>query len=636
MGKPFEQELAKIPETLNYVLECDITLLKRSIAISLTKPLFIVGSGGSLSACYFAETLHQSKGMFSKALTPLESFNLIKDNSEANVMFLSASGRNKDILFAFDQFLNKEPEQIINICTSSKSPLSARSAKYSLVKTFEFPLPSGKDGFLASNSLIAFFVLLARAYNFSLTSENFIKTLSAKWEQQVIALLDHIELKNSVFHILYSGWSKPVAVDLESKFTESALSASLLADYRNFGHGRHHWFDKKKVNSVIIALITPNEKLLAEKTLAILPKNIPVIRIESTHSGPTATIDLLIKSFYLVNILGKLQDIDPGKPGVPAYGSKLYHLSYTSLLGKPTFPKKASHLFIQRKIKPLSINSLSKVEIGKWEKNLSIFTKTLATAKFGGVILDYDRTLCGDEHRFTGITNEMQNELIKILRTGFMIGIVTGRGQSLRKDLQNCIPKKYWKNLLVGYYNGAEIGELSDNTLPKTSGKVDPAFDQIQNLIMQTSISDHIEITTRPLQLTIESTNYDVWESVKSIIYQNAMLVRDRNFLMLESSRSIDIIKRPDVSKLNMVEAMKAQLNIRKLPQDCLCIGDKGKWPGNDFELLNTVYSLSVNEVSLDPATCWNLAPLGVRNADACLLYLRSLKISEGYIKLVI
>lgn len=636
MGKPFEQELAKIPETLNHVLECDITPLQQSIARCLTKPLYIVGSGGSLSACSFAEALHQSKGMFSKALTPLESFNLTKDNGEANVMFLSASGRNKDILFAFDQFLKKEPEQIINICTSSKNPLSVRSAKYSLAKTFEFPLPSGKDGFLASNSLIAFFVLLARAYNFQLTNKNFITAASAKWEQQVIALLNRIELKNSVFHILYAGWSKPVAIDLESKFTESALSASLLADYRNFGHGRHHWFDKKRVNSVIIALITPNEKLLAEKTLAVLPKNIPVIRIESAHSGPTATVDLLIKSFYLVNRLGKLQGIDPGKPGVPAYGSKLYHLSYASLLGKQTIPVKTSHLFIQRKIKPISINSLSTGEIGKWEKKLISFTKKLGATKFGGVILDYDRTLCGDEHRLTGPTIEMRDELIKVLRAGFMIGIVTGRGQSIRKALQKCIPKKYWKNLLVGYYNGAEIGGLADNTLPRTGEKIDSAFDQIQNLIMQASISDHIEITARPLQLTIESTNNDVWESIKPILYQKAMLVRDRNFLILESSRSIDIIKRPEVSKLNMVEAMKEQLFTRKLPQECLCIGDKGKWPGNDFELLNTVYSLSVNEVSLDPASCWNLAPLGIRNADACLVYLRSLKMLGGYIKLAI
>lgn len=631
MGKPFEKELNRIEETVSYTLSCDIALLQQTIAKSLSRPLYVIGSGGSLSACFFAEQLHQTIGSFAKAVTPLETF-YQKNTFDSNAMFISASGRNKDILFAYDQCIQKEPESIINLCTSAKSPLASKSANNSIAKTFEFPLPSGKDGFLASNSLVAFYILLARGYGVILNKLHLIKP-AAKWINTIPALLSNVEIKCATAHVLYGGWSKSVAVDLESKFTEAGLCSSLLADYRNFGHGRHNWFDKKK-NSIIIALITPEEKQLAEKTLACLPKSIPVIRINSEQIGPASAIDLLIKSFFLVNEIGKLQGIDPGRPGVPAYGSKLYHLSYSSLMKKPMVSKNETHLFIQRKIKPVAIENLSPTELKSWENKLGAYTKRINQTHFGSIILDYDRTLCSDENRLTGPTLQMKNELIKVLKAGFLLGIVSGRGQSIRRDLQKCIPKAYWKNVMVGYYNGAEIGFLSNDSLPRKSEAIDPAFREIQDLISQAAVDEHIEVTARSLQLTIESKNNDVWATVKPILYQKAMLVRNRSFLILESSRSIDIIKRPEVSKLNMIDAIKKELEIRKLPENCLCIGDKGRWPGNDFELLNTDYSLSVNEVSLDPTSCWNIAPLSIRNTDACLVYLKSIKLYKHYFKM--
>ena len=65
------------------------------------------------------------------------------------------------------------------------------------------------------------------------------------------------------------------------------------------------------------------------------------------------------------------------------------------------------------------------------------------------------------------------------------------------------------------------------------------------------------------------------------------------------------------------------------MPEECLCIGDKGIWPGNDFELLSTTYSLSVNEVSIMPESCWNIAKVGSKNIKATLEYLNNLEIVD-------
>jgi hypothetical protein len=65
-----------------------------------------------------------------------------------------------------------------------------------------------------------------------------------------------------------------------------------------------------------------------------------------------------------------------------------------------------------------------------------------------------------------------------------------------------------------------------------------------------------------------------------------------------------------------------------------LCIGDKGHWPGNDCDILSTPYSLSVDEVSPDPKSCWNLAPAGHRCVQATDDYLRALHVASGFFTL--
>lgn len=55
------------------------------------------------------------------------------------------------------------------------------------------------------------------------------------------AFLHKLEGVDSFF-ILYSAKSYPVALDIESKFSEGAVGNTQLADYRNFAHGRFNWF----------------------------------------------------------------------------------------------------------------------------------------------------------------------------------------------------------------------------------------------------------------------------------------------------------------------------------------------------------------------------------------------------------
>ncbi|GBD86112.1 hypothetical protein BMS3Abin03_00021 [bacterium BMS3Abin03] len=626
MGKPFSKEIEKIYDTFKWAINLDIKEISDAIYEDIDKPLYIIGSGGSLSACYYGASLYQKNGFMSKAITPLELFYAKEAISKSKLLFISAGGNNSDILFGFKQVIESEPKRIITLCMSENTALTALAKKYSICTPFEFNLPTGKDGFLATNSLVGFFTILYKVF-----SQKIIKNLNyptPSFFKRLQLFLNRVDA-STTYNVLYAGCGQSVAIDIESKFTEAALGSVLISDYRNFGHGRHNWLAKRGKNSAIIAIVTPFDAGLAKKTLDTLPEQVPKLIIKSGYKSSFASIDLLLKAFLLINQLGSAQNIDPGKPKVSHFGRILYNLRYSNIIRENDFLG-LSHkvkLAIQRKTGIRSLSMLSKSELEFWKYKYYEFVNKLRKAKFGAVILDYDGTICSTKNRYTGLSKQLSQELIKIVRAGFTLGIATGRGQSVRNVLQQTIPSDYFKNVMIGYYNGSDISTLNDNSHPVKTKTPDESLIKLKKILeskMNPSTSFRIEL--RPAQLTVIIANKGNWNTVRFIVLNTFAQYAENNLGLVESGHSIDIIVKPFTSKLNLVFACSDLNNQKGLANTCLCIGDQGQWPGNDFELLSTPFSLSVDKVSLDPESCWNLAPLGQRKEQACLEYLKLIK----------
>lgn len=631
MGKPFNQELQKLEETYKWALSVSIPSIENIQEKINNKSLFVVGSGGSLSACVLFAMLQQQSGFIANYITPLDlqyAKNAISKST--NVVFISASGKNTDILLAFDSTVKKQPHNIISMCLKKDSPLSKKSSKYSIADVLEFDNPAGKDGFLATNSLLVYFTLIARLFEASqeikkLPPEaNYLKQV----EKFANALHEDFTLK-----VLYGGWGKPVAIDVESKFSEAGLGNVILADYRNFGHGRHNWFDKKPKQSAIVAIITPEEKELAEKTLALLPKTIPILIIKSSYVGATASIDLLVKSFYLADAVGKFKGIDPGRPGVPAYGSKLYHLKYSKMYSDDiSLPSEKAAIAISRKVGNVESKSVINKHLSLWNNAYEKFIKKVSATTFKGIILDYDGTICSGVNRKEGPTDKTIQHLNKLLKAGIFIGIATGRGQSVRKDLQKKIDKQYWENILIGYYNCSQIGSLSNDKLPitDTASKYDMLSEIMSFLKSEPTVEAFITLTLRPAQLTVEVKDKQNSELVKNIIIDTLKNKYTHKIQVLESSHSVDIIP-TSTSKVSIISASRDLLKDKDGKFNFLCIGDRGKWPGNDYQLLATEFSLSVDQVSADPYTCWNLSSIGNNCIETTEEYFEAIKPAKSF-----
>jgi len=632
MGKPFASELSHIQRTYTWSSKLNIESLRNSILAGVGKPYYVIGSGGSLSACQYLVDLLESKGHFAKAITPLAMQSLGPSIRASNVIFISARGRNTDILTSFKRCHQFEPNLCISICLKLNAPLKTLSHSYSKTHYFEFDLPTKKDGFLATNSLIALFVLLHQCIVGPLHSNRI--TSDTFQEGQMRDFVNNYAVNRETSVILYGGLSHSVAIDLESKFSEAALGTVMISDYRNFAHGRHHWFAKRGSTSYVLALITPSEKTLAQRTLSYLPKTTPALTIETQTSDPTSSIDLLIKSFHFVNQIGAVRGIDPGRPGVPDFGRKLYNLRYQSITSKKQSTESlVLRANISRKIS--FYDHLKLDELQFWHNAHDSFIKNLCSTKFGAIILDYDGTICAPHERFKGISKEVTGHLIKLLRKGFVLGIASGRGQSIRKDLQNKIPSKYWNSIIVAYYNGSSIGPLSNNKLPLKQKAIHKSLQIVKKALADNKfLSSKLAIEDKPFQIVLEASSKFDWRTIKPAINHLLNSLRLLDIQIVESSHSCDIIVKPQTSKLNILKHCEKLNSIKSLSSNCLCIGDRGNYQGNDFELLTHPYSLSVDEASMEPSSCWHIGRPGISGVRRTVEYLSKLSFSKSYFQI--
>lgn len=629
MGKPYVSEIAQLGMTYEWASHFDISKLRQAIVTAGSLPLVAIGSGGSLTAAHFITSLHRRyTGQLASTATPFEVISEQLDR-RTSMWLLSAGGGNVDINAAFDALVRREHAQVGVICGRPESPLVTKASQHDYVDLFDFSLPVGKDGFLATNSLLAFCVLIARAYaevyneidgNLEPNSVGLDSDVLLGWQEAV----DPLWARETTV-ILHGIASRTGAIDLESKFTEAAIGSLQIADYRNFAHGRHHWLAKRGKSSAILAFTTPEDRDLAEKTLALIPDDIPVARIDLAGNHIATSLASLVAAIHITGWAGISRGIDPGRPGVPLFGRKLYHLPFPKTKKDLTAIPIEDAVAIERKTGVSIKRLIERGDLAKWRFSLAEFKENLKSTTFCAAVFDYDGTLVDTRVRFFLPIQEIVVELIRMIEAGLIVGIATGRGASVRRDLQSCLPRILWGRVIVGYYNGADIAFLDDDAHP--DGEPESGEDLIQ---IARALRSHTElgeiaiqedrrwqITLKPRQAIPENR---LWDISNEVIQLHGL----SDIHIVRSSHSIDILA-PGVTKRSVIQYIN-KVSGQGDAAGILKVGDRGCWPGNDFELLREPYSLSVDELSADPSTCWNLAPRGQRGVQATLNYCRALK----------
>lgn len=615
----YSKELVNLAGVYDVARRADICELCDAVERWLPHRMIMVGSGGSFSTARFAAYLHErASGQLARAATPLEI--ATGPMPAAGIACFSASGRNKDIVGAFRAAARAEAIPLGGLVLADQSPLQDAASNAHDADMVSISHPVFSDGFLAVASLLASALLLCRAYRIvqGLGEEVIsgdIESLMAS--STSIAGLDSLASDfdaasgRNYVSVLYTPSLAPAATDLESRFVEAALGALHIADIRNFGHGRHVWLAKRADQTGIIALIGDGLQTLGDKTLALVPDTVVATRVDFSGPPEVQALAGLVVGLYAAESAGNQAGIDPGKPGVPAFGRALYRLS--------PFANRVSQVAINQ---AAAIRRKGSQCDDAWTVWYREAIDRLNAARFDALVADYDGTLCDTRSRFDPLSQPLTDELTRLCEEGATLGIATGRGPSAGEALRCALPKTIHDRVLVGYYNGAEIRPLTDDTDPLLEG-LGSTHPLLEALSAESVFdSGDIRANTAQISLTLQRG-----VCVEDAIGRARMLLRDACLPgeVVASSHSIDLLLKSQ-SKRALVDRLRRKISATG---PILRLGDKGRWPGNDAELLDDPYGLSVDEVSHHPQHCWALSPAGIRGLPATLYYLRRLSWSK-------
>lgn len=624
MGKPFKVELAGLAQTYKWALQLSSQKLADLVGPP-GLPLYVVGSGGSLSAAHLVADLYETTfGAPARVETPLGLSRALRSLRAFDVLILSAGGANRDILGACRRAIEFEPRHLSVLCATVGSPLARIARAYDGAAVVEFELPTGRDGFLATNSLLATAVLATRAFGGATIERLLPATLQklAKGCQGTrTGVASDLFFERETLLVLHGDQTRAGAIDLESKLTEAALARVQLADYRNFAHGRHHWLAKRPHESAVLAFETPFDRKLAERTLALLPSEVPMLRICVPYEqSAVASLASLVSVFNVVDQFGDARHVDPGRPGVPPFGRRIYNLN--AFPSRRSSPKEALTGAVRRKLNAIGVPHNPLLE-RRLRAALAEQVGGLAQPRFRALVLDYDGTICDSEHRYDVPPAKIVRPLEELLTRDVFIGIATGRGRSVRDALRRCFSRKHWARVTIGYYNCGEIATLADDQIPrKTTSAGKNLKAAAEALSADVSIGALCEVEPRHCQITVKArvgtpmAELGLW----SLVHESIRRAGVTDVAVVSSSHSVDLIPH-QCSKLDLLPRLPAVG-----PGEILCIGDRGRWPGNDWQLLNHNWSLSVDEVSSAIDRGWNVAPPGRRGAGALEYYLSRLR----------
>ena len=598
-----------------------------------------MGSGGSLSVAAFASFLHDLyTGQPAETTTPLMAARM-RSIRDASVTLFSAGGSNPDVLGVCRTLIDIEPKSFGVLCLRSKSPLGRLCRQFEFVGYSDPNLPSGKDGFVATNSLVAFALLINRAYA-QCTAAEFREDLGfeeliagskkfSNWVEGLRQTSNPLWTKDHLLVLYGSRVAEAAAFDIESKFSEAAIGPIQLTDFRNFAHGRHHWLDKHGATTGVLAFVAKDDEDIASRTLDLLPRNIPALEIPIRRLDGYGAMAALVTSLYLSGFAAEARGIDPGRPHVKKFGRRIFHLN----VWKRNRKKNASAMedvAIERKIGK-SLSCVASDQLDFWRAAYRDFVSGLKSSAFDALILDYDGTLCDDKFRFGSLPPEICLALNGLLRKGARVGIATGRGDSVRRALRDGIPRKHWREITVAYHNGAEVGNLEQEAPTRWVGVSSNRLQELADRLERAqSVQSIASLQRGENQISVIAKHPGSANKLYSVVCDLIASDFSSGISCVRSAHSVDILA-PGLGKHVIFAALGETLQLSD--PTFLCVGDLGAWPGNDFQLLRVAHSLSVHEVSHDARSCWNIAPRGVRNSQATRFILGRLSCSRGIIR---
>lgn len=626
----YETELEQLADTYLNARRANVNALKAAIAGAAESSIIGVGSGGSFTVASLLCNLHEAyTGRVSRPSTPLEVICNPTLAEASPVFFISAEGKNPDIVEALRRARQHSARTIHVLTNRKESPLTESADQLMDITSHVFEIDK-KDGYLATNSLLMDAVLVARAYGeLDQGNDGLPVTMDGlrledatidEWLTGAASFVNEVVSRNGLI-IAYSPLLRSIAADLESKLSEAALLYSQLADLRSFAHGRHLWLAERPQDCAILAIVEPLLQSLWSHTRDLVPVSTPMSTISLGGSKPQDLLAGLVAQMKLVALIAQRAGRDVGKPDVPEFGRNLYYADVARLIPRPPEPTDRGE---QSKHAVLGARWPSRPRYGQMQRALEAYKGELERQIFHAMVFDYDGTLSHSRDHDVPPPDTVREQILRLLQAGVIIGIASGRGGSIPENMRKWVPKELWPKVQLGIYNGGYITGI--NEPEHSSGQTSEFLSHVARIVRKLeTLGVPIEVirVTHPFQVGVRFregiATEPMWFVIADALRQAGLDLTG----MVRSKHSIDILA-PGVSKSRLVAHIIKAFKVE--PYQILTMGDQGAWPGNDAALLEHRFSLSVDLPSRRLDRGWNLAPTYKRGVDATLWYLEQTK----------
>lgn len=541
-------------------------------------------------------------------------------------LLLSAEGKNRDILSAARSAQAADLASAALTLTAS-NPLVDFAHEHAALRAFAYQMDWTKDGYLATNSLVATVLLVYKAL---FGESQFESGLGPLFDSGRLAnrrayfgTLEGLqEARSRGLLVLFSAQAKSFAVDLESKLAESALATVQLADLRQFAHGRHLQLAPGMQQPCVLLVASADEVPLADATAAQLPGSQRHWRInlEGLREQDVAVAGLL-DAMFVTEAFARSAAVDPGQPVVPEFGRAIHGIDPSTILYPARQQASRLELAARRKAAPgPHAQHHAREDV---VEAASRYADRLISANIKAIVCDFDGTLCRAENRFDRMAPEHVEQISALMRQGLHFAIATGRGDSLYKALRTSFAEELHPSVMVGYYGGSYLARLDEEFhLPAAN----PRFAELWDWLKKSVYSHHcrdFEKMARAGQMTIMLSGAP--ECARLLVAIQHWLEHRgwHDWRAFSSGHSIDVLDGAS-SKQNVVEHIAASHCI-DARCEVLRLGDAGHEGGNDYELLRDGLGLSCERVSVDLDSCWNFGAPGSNQVDVTCAYLRGL-----------
>lgn len=629
----YERELANLAKTYEAALRQDIRQLKMAVAGASETSIIGVGSGGSYTIASLLCNFHEAyTGRVSRASTPLELTCNPTLAAASPVFLISAEGKNPDIAEALQRARRHSARPLHVLTNRANSALMECAEGLTDITTHIFEMTE-KDGYLATNSLLLNAVLIARVYgeldNDTEAIPGSINELRLgdrtidDWLDEAKGFVNDVANRGGLI-VTFSPLLRPVAADLESKISESALLYCQVADLRSFSHGRQLWLVNRPMDCAILGLIEPSLHMLWEDMRQLIPKDVPALTMPFGGAKPPDLLAGLVAEMRLVSAIAQRGGIDPGRPEVPDFARALHYADLPNLIPPPS---EVGEDCERTKYQVLGATWPSVERRGSIQRALEAFITAIEQQVFRSIVFDYDGVLSRSHSRDRPPPGSIVAELCRLVDGGIIIGIASGRGGSIQEHLQELLPRNIWDKVQIGLYNCGYISNLAE-AIPQ-GGTTSEFLSHVTRIVRRLKNFGAPIETIRPNHPYQVSVRFREGVNVESSWFVVADALRQAGLdisTIVRSKHSVDILA-AGVNKAHLIAHIIQNFKID--PYQILTMGDQGAWPGNDSSLLEHRFSLSVDQPSRRLDRGWKLAPSHKRDVDATLWYLERLSIVE-------